>query len=64
MEFMAFAPGAVEDSKRLVDDVFGREIDHHLMEVTARRIAARRVSDEGQEGVRAFLARRKPSWLG
>ena len=62
-EIMACAPGAVEDSKRLVDDVFGREIDHHLMEVTARRIAARRVSDEGQEGVRAFLARRKPSWM-
>jgi methylglutaconyl-CoA hydratase len=29
---------------------------------TARRIAERRVSDEGQEGLRAFLERRKPSW--
>ncbi|HEX6860207.1 MAG TPA: enoyl-CoA hydratase-related protein [Caulobacteraceae bacterium] len=63
-EAMAAAPGAVEDSKRLVDDVFGREIDHGLMELTARRIAARRVSDEGQEGVRAFLERRKPDWAG
>ena len=26
------------------------------------RIARRRVSEEGQEGVRAFLARRKPAW--
>ena len=63
-EAMAGAPEAVADSKRLVDDVFGREINHGLMEMTARRIAARRVSDEGQEGVRAFLERRKPSWLG
>lgn len=63
-EAMTAAPGAVADSKRLVDDVFGREIDHGLMDLTARRIAARRVSDEGQEGVRAFLERRKPSWLG
>jgi methylglutaconyl-CoA hydratase len=61
-EIMACAPGAVEDSKRLVDDVFGRPLDHHMMDLTAHRIAARRVSDEGQEGVRAFLARRKPSW--
>jgi methylglutaconyl-CoA hydratase len=61
-EMMACAPGAVADSKRLVDDVFGREIDHGLMDMTARRIAARRVTDEGREGVQAFLARRKPSW--
>ena len=33
----------------------------HLQE-TARRIAQARVGDEGQEGVRAFLARRKPAW--
>jgi methylglutaconyl-CoA hydratase len=32
------------------------------MEDTAKRIARRRVSEEGQEGVRAFLAKRKPFW--
>lgn len=61
-EMMAAAPGAVAESKRLVDDVFGEEIDHGLMEETSRRIAHRRVSDEAREGVGAFLARRKPSW--
>lgn len=29
---------------------------------TARRIAERRVSEEGQEGLRAFLERRRPAW--
>ena len=58
----ACAPGAVADAKRLVDDVAGRPIDHDLMHETARRIAARRVSPEGREGVAAFLAKRKPSW--
>ena len=29
---------------------------------TARRIAERRTSDEGQEGLRAFLERRSPDW--
>jgi methylglutaconyl-CoA hydratase len=61
-EMVATAPGAVADCKRLVRDVAGKAIDKALMEDTARRIARRRVSEEGQEGVRAFLAKRKPSW--
>lgn len=63
-EVMACAPGALADAKRLVGDVFGREFDHDLMDLTARRIAAARVSEEGQEGVQAFLERRKPGWAG
>lgn len=58
----ACAPGAVGAAKRLVHDVAGQEIDHGLMQETAKRIARARVSDEGQEGVRAFLDKRKPSW--
>ena len=61
---MACAPGAVAKSKRLVADVAGRQIDHGLMEETARRIAHARASDEGREGVRAFLDRRPPGWAG
>jgi methylglutaconyl-CoA hydratase len=56
------APGAIGDAKRLVDDVVGQKIDRGLIDETARRIARRRVSAEGQEGVRAFLDRRKPTW--
>jgi len=59
---LACAPGAVADSKRLVEDVAFKAIDHGLMEETARRIARARVSEEGQEGVRAFLEKRKASW--
>jgi methylglutaconyl-CoA hydratase len=61
-EALACAPGAMADAKQLVNDVFARDIDHGLMELTARRIAAARVGEEGQEGVRAFLERRKPRW--
>ncbi len=59
---MTAAPEAAADAKKLVWDVWGRVIDHDLMEETARRIARIRVGDEGQEGVRAFLERRKPDW--
>jgi methylglutaconyl-CoA hydratase len=61
-EIMACAPGAVAGAKHIVSEVFGRPIDHEIMELTARRIAAARVSEEGQEGVRAFLERRRPRW--
>ncbi len=61
-DLVACAPGAIGDAKRLVNDVYGREIDDALMRDTARRIAARRASDEGREGVAAFLERRRPSW--
>lgn len=58
------APGAVAAAKDLVRHVHEkhRKIDHDLMAETAERIAERRVSAEGQEGVRAFLDRRKPGW--
>jgi methylglutaconyl-CoA hydratase len=59
---LACGPGAVAQSKKLVDEVAFKPIDHGLMTHTARRIAAQRVGDEGQEGVRAFLDGRKPGW--
>ena len=58
----ACAPGAMGEAKRLVHHVAGHRLDHGLMEDNARRIARARVSDEGQEGVRAFLDKRKPRW--
>ncbi|NBB14829.1 enoyl-CoA hydratase/isomerase family protein [Caulobacter sp. SLTY] len=58
----ACAPGAVADAKDLVNDIEGAEIDRGVMEETAKRIAARRVSEEGREGVLAFLEKRKPGW--
>ncbi len=61
-EIMACAPGAIAASKQLVKDVDGKQIDHGLLEETSRRIAAIRVAPEAQEGLRAFLDRRKPSW--
>lgn len=61
-QMMACGPLAVAESKRLVADVEHRPVDNHLMEETSRRIARKRVSDEGREGLAAFLERRKPSW--
>lgn len=54
---------AVGEAKKLVRDIAGRPIDDALVADTAERIAAIRASDDGREGVRAFLDKRKPRWL-
>lgn len=56
------APGAVADAKALVRHVAGHKIDDALSKETARRIAQRRASPEGREGLAAFLEKRKPEW--
>jgi methylglutaconyl-CoA hydratase len=59
---LAAAPGAVADAKALVRAVTGHRIDDALARDTARRIALRRASKEGREGLAAFLEKRKPEW--
>jgi methylglutaconyl-CoA hydratase len=58
---LSAGPSAVRAAKRLVREVEGRP-PADVLELTVERIAAIRVSDEGQEGMRAFLERRKPRW--
>jgi methylglutaconyl-CoA hydratase len=54
-ELRSAGPRAARHAKRLV-------LDRPDGPETARRIAERRASDEGQEGLRAFLERRRPGW--
>lgn len=56
------APGAVADAKALVDMVAEADLDDGLLRKTAHLIADRRSSDEGKEGLAAFLEKRKPYW--
>jgi methylglutaconyl-CoA hydratase len=56
-ELRTAGPKAARHAKRLV-------LDRPDGPETARRIAERRTSDEGQEGLRAFLERRPPAWRG
>lgn len=58
---VAGGPHAVNAAKRLVREVAGRPVAD-VREKTVERIAGIRVSDEGQEGMRSFLERRRPKW--
>jgi methylglutaconyl-CoA hydratase len=60
---MATSASAVAAAKQLVRDVAGRPIDDALVADTAERIARIRASDDGREGIAAFLGKRKPRWL-
>jgi methylglutaconyl-CoA hydratase len=60
---MLTSASAVSESKRLVRELAGRPIDDAVVADTAERIASIRTSDDGREGVRAFLEKRKPRWV-
>ena len=60
---LANGPEAVITSKQLVADINGQSIGPDLIEHTCKMIAKIRVSEQGQEGLQAFLAKRKPHWL-
>jgi len=57
------SPAAVQAAKQLVFDVAEREITETLINDTCERIAAIRVSPEGQEGLSAFLQKRTANWI-
>jgi len=60
---LAASPDAVSDAKRLVREVAGQPMSAALIAATVEGIAQSRASEQGREGVRAFLEKRKPSWL-
>ena len=60
-EVLSAGPDAVAAAKALIPNVWDLPT-HEATSVTSGAIAARRVSPEGQEGLQAFLEKRKPSW--
>jgi methylglutaconyl-CoA hydratase len=60
---VAGGPLAVNAAKRLVREVTGRS-PADVRDLTVQRIASARVGAEGQDGMRAFLEKRAPAWLG
>jgi methylglutaconyl-CoA hydratase len=60
---LANSPQAVGACKKLIRNVGSRPIDKDVREHTIKAIAEIRVSDEGQEGLSAFLEKRPAAWL-
>ena len=60
-EILTAGPEAVATAKALIPQVARLSIEN-AMPITAATIAARRISPEGQEGLKAFLEKRTPAW--
>ncbi|HEV3152675.1 MAG TPA: enoyl-CoA hydratase-related protein [Candidatus Baltobacteraceae bacterium] len=60
-EVLSAGPSAIAAAKALIPRVREATYDQTL-DLTAAAIAKQRTSDEGQEGLRAFLERRKAAW--
>jgi methylglutaconyl-CoA hydratase len=60
-ELLTSAPEATVAAKRLIRELRGVPPDEARRHTVAA-IAARRVSPEGQEGLHAYLQKRRPSW--
>ncbi|MBE0660991.1 MAG: enoyl-CoA hydratase/isomerase family protein [Bacteroidales bacterium] len=59
---LSSGPKAVENCKKLIFDVVNTWTLDQTIENTATLIAKQRLSDEAQEGMIAFLEKRKPVW--
>jgi methylglutaconyl-CoA hydratase len=56
-------PVAITRCKNLIFNIANKESIEDALESTARMIAEIRASAEGQEGMAAFLEKRKPGWV-
>ena len=61
-ELLQAGPRAIAEAKALIREVAGRRVED-VQRYTVERIAEIRTTAEGQEGMRAFLEKRKPYWV-
>jgi methylglutaconyl-CoA hydratase len=61
-ETLSASPTGIAAAKALIPKVAPRS-PQEAMAMTAEAIATQRVSAEGQDGLRAFLDKRKPAWV-
>jgi methylglutaconyl-CoA hydratase len=61
--FRTSGPKAMSQCKNLIFNICNLETMEQAVESTARMIAEIRASEEGQEGMAAFLEKRKPGWI-
>ena len=61
-EILSAGPKAVGIAKALIREIAGSN-PRDVIGLTTNTIASQRVSEEGQEGLRAFLEKRKPHWI-
>ena len=62
-QLLSSAPEAVKVTKNMIGEVIAGDDFDETINSMAHLIATLRASDEGQEGMAAFLEKRKPKWI-
>ena len=62
-ELQQNSPQAMRHTKQLINDITRHPWEAHIKKQTIEAIARARSSQEGQEGMKAFLEKRKPLWF-
>ncbi|MCF6341356.1 MAG: enoyl-CoA hydratase-related protein [Bacteroidales bacterium] len=62
-QILGSGPEAVKTTKKLIEKVVDEKTPDDTIEYTTKLIAELRASAEGQEGMAAFLEKRKPKWV-
>jgi len=57
------SPAAIKEAKQLIFEVQNKPISDNLIAITSEKIAQLRVSEQGQEGLNAFLQKRRANWV-
>jgi methylglutaconyl-CoA hydratase len=57
------SPAAIREAKQLIFDVQNKAVSDDILAKTSEKIAELRVSKQGQEGLNAFLQKRRANWI-
>jgi methylglutaconyl-CoA hydratase len=57
------SPAAMQAAKQLIFDVQNNPVSEEFLATTSQKIAKIRVSEQGQEGLNAFLQKRRANWI-
>ena len=57
------SPAAIREAKQLILEIQNKPFSEDLQTMTSEKIAEIRVSEQGQEGLNAFLEKRRANWI-
>ncbi len=57
------SPAAILEAKKLILEIQNKPISEDMIAMTSDKIAKIRVSEQGQEGLNAFLQKRRANWV-
>ncbi len=61
-DILVSSPEAIKETRKMLSEIASKNIDEKMISFTAGKLASARSSEDGKEGVTAFLEKRPPVW--